>query len=258
MANVAARRFEMIGGGHSKFWQIGVKGRAITVRFGRIGSGGVEKTTTFATPREASDAVKKLVYEKTKKGYVERKHAPPKATLSALWSAKRPDLETGLRKGASGAQLATFREKLGLPLPKAFLAMYAWHDGAKDENEWFEGAYGFFRLAFILSHKDIVDEVRGDDGTWDKAWVPFLQNNYSDLVCLDTKTGEVFEWFNNAGKNRVFLAPTFDAWLAQHVAITKAAKSLEDDDAVYDAFTGARAKKVRATISPGHAKGRRS
>ena len=54
-----------------------------------------------------------------------------------------------------------------------------WHDGAKDENEWFEGSY------------------------------------------------------------------------AQHIAITDATKSLDDDDAVYAAFNNARAKKLRTAISPG-------
>jgi cell wall assembly regulator SMI1 len=103
----------------------------------------------------------------------------------------------------------------------------------------------------------MVDDVRGDDGTWDPRWVPFLQENYSDLVCVDTKTGEVFEWFNSGGTSRVILAPTFDAWLAQHVAITEAARTLDDDDDVYAAFTGARAKKIRAKVSPGYPKRRR-
>ena len=275
MANAAPRRFEMTQGGHSKFWEIGVRGRAITVRFGRIGSKGAEKTTTFATPREANEAAARLVYEKTtRKGYAEIKHAPPKAIvvkrvasaadkgqsfarLSALWAVKRTDLEKGLRRGATTAQLASFETKLGLPLPSTFRALYAWHDGATDEDGWFEGAYGFCRLVHILSHKQMLDDVRGDDGTWNKAWVPFLQNNSSDFVCLDTTTGEIFEWFNYGGTNRVVLAPTFDAWLAAHVAITEAAKSLDDDDKVYDAFVGPKANKVRAKLSPGYPKGRR-
>jgi predicted DNA-binding WGR domain protein/cell wall assembly regulator SMI1 len=276
MASASARRFEMVGGGHSKFWQIAVKGSAITVRFGRIGSNGVEKTTVLGSPVEAAGAAKKLVLEKTNKGYVEVKKAPAPpvaakrvakaadkggdvlAKLSALWSVKRPTLEKGLRKGATGAQLAAFEKKLGLRLPKAFHDFYSWHDGAKDENEWFEGGYGLFPLAMIVSHKQMVDEVRGDDGTWDRAWVPFLQSNYSDTVCVDTKTGEVFEWANSGGpKSRVVIAPSFEAWVAQHVAITEGAKSLEDDDEVYGAFTGAKAKRVRAGISPGYPKSKR-
>ena len=179
------------------------------------------------------------------------------AKLSATWAVKRPALERGLRSGATPKQLATFQKKLALPLPKTFLAMYAWHDGARDENEWFEGAYGWMRLAFVLSHKQMVDLVRGDDGTWDRAWVPFLQENGSDTVCLDTRTGEIFEWFNSGGTARNRLAPTLDAWLAHHLAITEAAKSLVTDDQVYAAFNGASAKRIRKKLSPGYPEGKR-
>jgi len=177
----------------------------------------------------------------------------PFQRLSELWAEKRPGFERGLRKGATDAQRAAFQRKLGLPLPEALLRLYAWHDGAKDDNEAFEGAYGFPRLALVLSHKAMVDDVRGDDGTWDRGWVPFLQENYSDLVCVDTASGEVFEWFNSAAPGRrVILAPSFDAWLAAHVAITESARSLADWDAVYEAFNGPRAKKARAAVSPGY------
>ena len=263
----------MTEGGHSKFWEINLKGRAVTVRFGRIGSTGAEKTTTFSTPADATAAATKLIYEKTKKkGYREIKRAPQKAvadkrvaaaavngdafaTLSALWAVKRPDLEPGFRKGATAAQLASFHKKLGLALPKTFDALYAWHDGAGDEDGWFEGAYGFCRLLHILSHKKMLDDVRGDDGTWNRAWVPFLQRNSEDFICIDTETGQIFEWRNYGGTERTLLAPSLDAWLAAHIAITEAAKSLDDDDAVYDAFAGATAKKLRARISPGYPKG---
>jgi predicted DNA-binding WGR domain protein len=249
---MAPRRFELVAAGHSKFWEIAVAARKLTVRFGRIGSAGVAKTKTFGSPRDATEAAAKLVREKTAKGYVEGKaRAPREETvferLSALWAVKRPTLE--LRKGATPAQLASFQRKLGLPLPDTFRTLYAWHDGAKDENDWFEGAYGWFRLSYMLSHKKMVDDVRGDDGTWNRAWVPFLQENYSDLVCFDSKTGEVFEWFNSGGVKRNMLAPSLDAWLASHVALTEAAKSLDDDDGVYDAFTGPAAKRIRAKIA---------
>lgn len=261
----------MTDGGHSKFWEIRVKGRVISVRFGRIGSIGVEKTTTFSTPLDATTTAAKLVREKTKKGYIKIETAAQKAvaskqaaaskgnafaTLSALWRVKRPDLERGLRKGATPLQLASFHKKLGLALPKTFDALYAWHDGADDEHGWFEAAYGFCRLVHILSHKKMLDEMRGDDGTWNRAWVPFLQSNAEDFICIDTANGQIFEWRNYGGKKRTLLAPSLDAWLAAHIAITEAAKSLDDDDAVYDAFTGATAKKLRARVSPGYPKGK--
>jgi cell wall assembly regulator SMI1 len=177
--------------------------------------------------------------------------SPLLARLSAVWADKRPGFERGLRKGATSAQLAAFEKRLGLRLPKGFATLYAWHDGANDEHEVFESKYGFLPLARILEHKAMLDDVRGEDGTWDRAWVPFLHESYSDLVCIDAGSGEVFAWFNSQPK-RVLLAPSVDAWMEAHVAITEAAESLADWDSVYDAFNGDAAKGIRAGISPGY------
>lgn len=162
-------------------------------------------------------------------------------------------MERRLRKGATKARLATFQKKIRARLPPTFLAFYEWHDGANDEHEWLEGAYGWFSLSKILAHKKMLDDIRGDDGSWQPQWLPFFQFNYSDLICLDTKSGEVFEWFN-CEPQRLLLAPSFDAWLAAHVAITESAKSLANDDEILDLFHSRAAKRIRAQLSPGFPK----
>ncbi|MGE0712284.1 MAG: DNA ligase [Planctomycetota bacterium] len=65
------RRFELVGGGSSKFWEVRVTGSAYTVRFGRIGTSGREQTKTCASPAAARAAAEKLVSEKLGKGYEE-------------------------------------------------------------------------------------------------------------------------------------------------------------------------------------------
>jgi predicted DNA-binding WGR domain protein len=65
------RRFELVEGGSSKFWEISVEGASYTVRFGRIGTGGQTQTRTLGGEAEARAAAEKLVAEKTKKGYLE-------------------------------------------------------------------------------------------------------------------------------------------------------------------------------------------
>ena len=276
MVRTPMRRFELVSEGHAKFWEVKLTDASFTVRFGRTGASGTAKSKTLASHQEASDAVRKLVREKTSKGYVEilqplpttiieervaqaSAHGSVFASLSALWAEKRPQLEGGLRPGATSVELASFDKQLGLPLPETFRAMYAWHDGAEeDERDCFEGSYGFLRLEFILSLKQMLDQVRGGDGTWEKSWVPFLENASSDHVCIDTGTGDVFEWFNYGRPGgRIMLAPTFDQWLAQHLALTKAAKSPLDDANAHAAFSGPKAARVRATVSPGYPKGQR-
>lgn len=65
------RKFEFVGGGSSKFWQIAVNGVEMTVTFGRIGTTGQKQTRSFPdAPRTAREAAK-LIAEKLKKGYRE-------------------------------------------------------------------------------------------------------------------------------------------------------------------------------------------
>jgi uncharacterized protein YwqG/predicted DNA-binding WGR domain protein len=65
------RRFELKEGSSSKFWEVTVSGSTLTVRFGRIGSEGQEKSKTFATPALAQKEHDKLIAEKQGKGYEE-------------------------------------------------------------------------------------------------------------------------------------------------------------------------------------------
>ena len=65
------RRFELIGGGSKKFWEIGQSGPSINVRFGRIGTTGQEQTKSFPDASAAAREVNRLIAEKIKKGYTE-------------------------------------------------------------------------------------------------------------------------------------------------------------------------------------------
>lgn len=67
----ATRRFELVEGSSSKFWQITLDGASFTVTYGRIGTAGTSKTTTCADVATAKAEADKLVREKTKKGYQE-------------------------------------------------------------------------------------------------------------------------------------------------------------------------------------------
>ena len=66
------RRFEFVGGGSNKFWEISLEGDAVTVRFGRIGSAGQSQKKVFADDAKAAAAARSLIREKTGKGYQER------------------------------------------------------------------------------------------------------------------------------------------------------------------------------------------
>jgi DNA ligase 1 len=67
------RRFEFSEGKSNKFWEIVVDKTDVTVQFGRIGSEGQTKTKSFPNEAAAAEHAKKLIEEKTDKGYVEVK-----------------------------------------------------------------------------------------------------------------------------------------------------------------------------------------
>jgi predicted DNA-binding WGR domain protein len=69
--NLGVRRFEMVEGNASKFWEVSVSDCALTVNFGRIGTAGQAKTKEFDEPAEARKERDKLIKEKTRKGYAE-------------------------------------------------------------------------------------------------------------------------------------------------------------------------------------------
>ncbi len=63
------QRFVVDEGGSSKFWEIVVDGASHTVRFGKLGSEGQERTKTFASEKEAQADAVRLIADKTSKGY---------------------------------------------------------------------------------------------------------------------------------------------------------------------------------------------
>jgi predicted DNA-binding WGR domain protein/cell wall assembly regulator SMI1 len=273
MATSKKRRFELRDAQHNKFWEIDLSGASLTVRFGRLGSAGVEKATKFAGPAEAERAAAKLVEQKTKKGYreVPGGSAPRPANLAAgvkgqlarlssLWAEKRPGFEKRLRPGASTAILAKFKKALGLKLPPEFLAFYAWHDGAKKPEIDRLETDGWLSLAGLLNFKKMLDTMGFEDEdtypkySWSPAWVPFLGAD-GDTVCVDTRSGVVFKRYNNT--QVVLLAPSFAAWLAAHVAITEAIRTSpgeNPDESFFNAFNGGIDHRIRRRTSPGYPK----
>lgn len=71
IATAGPRRFELVEGGSSKFWEVARDGREVVVRYGRIGSDGQSKAKTFADEAAAVRHVEGLIEEKTGKGYGE-------------------------------------------------------------------------------------------------------------------------------------------------------------------------------------------
>jgi DNA ligase 1 len=67
------RYFEFVKGTSNKFWEISLKGSDVTTLYGRIGSEGRSTTKSFDNPAGAKAFAEKIIGQKTKEGYVEKK-----------------------------------------------------------------------------------------------------------------------------------------------------------------------------------------
>lgn len=74
--NRAFRRFTYVAGRSSKFWEVNVDGRTMTVRWGRIASHGQSKTKTYDSAAAAFTESQKLIHSKLAKGYREVTRKP--------------------------------------------------------------------------------------------------------------------------------------------------------------------------------------
>ncbi len=92
---MAKQRFEFREGASAKFWQIEVKGKKYVVEWGKIGTKGQSKETEFADAKAAQIAAKKLIAQKTGKGY-----EPVSATAA---EAKRPKAVAAKTKTAKAS-----------------------------------------------------------------------------------------------------------------------------------------------------------
>lgn len=72
------RYFEFSDSKSHKFWQIDISGAAFTVTYGKIGTTGQEKLSTFESAEKAQKEADKLIAEKTRKGYAEKENASEK------------------------------------------------------------------------------------------------------------------------------------------------------------------------------------
>jgi predicted DNA-binding WGR domain protein len=69
-AITTTKRFEFVGGGSDKFWEITTRGTEVSVRFGRNGTSGQTTNKTFPDAAAARTHADKLIRPKTGKGYV--------------------------------------------------------------------------------------------------------------------------------------------------------------------------------------------
>ncbi|MCA9701557.1 MAG: SMI1/KNR4 family protein, partial [Myxococcales bacterium] len=145
-----------------------------------------------------------------------------------------PQLHKKLRRGAGLAKLLKLKKVAGVDLPPAFLAFFAWHDGAASEVSLLDGliwqsAEGCAQLKSMMD--GILDDGHYASWTehewWSTGWIPFAddQSGYRSLV-LDMHGsfgGQPGQVLVAGAKDpyRAILAPSFAAWLETFTEIVE-------------------------------------
>ncbi|MFE9852089.1 DUF4132 domain-containing protein [Streptomyces sp. NPDC005576] len=111
------RRWELVEGTASKFWETGAVGVAVTVRYGRCGSEGRTRTQEYASEEAAHAKVRRTIAEKERKGY-EEVAASASAPTAPLSTAAHPRAVpvTAVPSGAPGASALPDEDTFELPL----------------------------------------------------------------------------------------------------------------------------------------------
>ena len=107
------RRFELVAGKSAKFWEVGVKGAVLTVRYGRIGSKGRTLTKELESATTARAERDRLIRQKEGKGYTEMDDAQAssgKASKRNTPKAKGATKRAAAKRGASKKK-STSRKK---------------------------------------------------------------------------------------------------------------------------------------------------
>ncbi|RQO47745.1 polymerase [Variovorax sp. KBW07] len=135
------RRFELIEGTASKFWEVEQAEAELNIRWGRIGTAGQSQTKSFADATKAAAQLTKLVAEKTGKGYAEvgvaataaigKTEAKPKAeaaaekTTAPAAAKSKPTAEAGASAQEAETAATTTTESIDSQADRVFEAVRA-------------------------------------------------------------------------------------------------------------------------------------
>jgi cell wall assembly regulator SMI1 len=152
------------------------------------------------------------------------------ARLERWLAQHRPRYHRNLRPGASDAELEGLRQSLARDLPAELRALLSWHNG---QGADFAGSlvesWLLMSAAEIAAAKKELDETAPSG--WRKEWIPFLDDDAGNYVCLDSSepNSPVREfWQGNA--DHPIVAQSLAQWLESLVAAVERGEYVEDPE----------------------------
>ena len=143
----------------------------------------------------------------------------------------RPECWRSLLPGATQAELASLRKRLKMPVPRDLRGLLAWHNGQKlDSPARFEHDWLLMSGPRIVAAKRDLDADAAATG-WNKRWIPALDDDAGDFLCLDTtRPKSPVRVFRLGQSFHRIVAPSLAAWLKRFVTDVEKGNYVEDEE----------------------------
>jgi cell wall assembly regulator SMI1 len=147
------------------------------------------------------------------------------------WLAKnRARFHRNLQPGADDKALAELEKAVGRPIPQALRTLLHWHNGLGDDYVgYFVDHWLLMSSEGIAAAKRELDDTASDQA-WNKAWLPFLDDDGGNFVCLDLSASPapvIVYWWGAAPERK---SDSLEAWLGDLVKDMEAGKYHEDPE----------------------------
>jgi cell wall assembly regulator SMI1 len=154
------------------------------------------------------------------------------ARLEKWLAGHRPRYHEGLLPGASATELDAAQAALGRPLPLELRALLSWHNGQSgDFVGHLEHNWDLMNTSQITVAKQELDDSDRAQTGWEADWIPFLDDNNGDYVCVDTgQPGGPVREFWQGKRDHPVVAPSLAAWLEQYVSAVEQGAYHEDPE----------------------------
>jgi cell wall assembly regulator SMI1 len=152
------------------------------------------------------------------------------ARLDKWLSAHRAHYLKGLRHGATPDDCDELEKEIGCLVPEELRAWLAWHNGQDAET------VGALEGRWIpMSTQDIAETKKERDANptdgWQDKWVPFLDDDHGNYMCLDTgEPGHPLRECREGHADNASVAPSLTAWLEGFVKALEEGKYHEDPE----------------------------
>lgn len=143
--------------------------------------------------------------------------------LSQLINEKNPDLVNILQPGVPDLYMEAEFGPMYDVLPDDLRALWNWHNG---QSTNYSAKFRPMNHETFLSVDDSVETIETlndstevgviSQGNWQDDWVPFAQDDKDNLLCVATKTGEVF-YFDRNETSTGFRYASVTEWLQETI-----------------------------------------